>query len=109
MGGVGGGSNSSPPSDVAPGGGTYPVDAFGNAYNPAWGGGWQRNVGVVGSGLSSLGRGLSGAQSPIPQFSAPNISYVTPSGDMGSGLIPQTQQQNQGIDIEEVFRRLLGI
>lgn len=50
----GGGSNSSPPVDVAPGGGTYPVDASGNAYNPAWGN-QGFDWGVLGKGFQTAG------------------------------------------------------
>jgi hypothetical protein len=105
---VGGGSNSAPPSDVAPGGGTYPTDAFGQAYNPSWYGAGS-DYGV-GSAIKTFGAGVAGSgQTPNfmtgSNFSAP--AQISSGEATGPGLIPATGMTDEAA-VMEMLKRLLG-
>lgn len=114
---MGGRSNSSPPVDTPPGGGTYPVDQFGNAYNPAWGGSDYSALGSalgkgIGTGAQQLAAGMidktnyltgaGGYSQPGIPGSAPQQDYV---GTQHGSMIPQA---GGGTDLMAVLKRLLG-
>jgi hypothetical protein len=90
---MGGGSpNSSPPVDVAPGGGLAQYDYTGQFGN------------ALGSGVSAFGKGYaSGSNVPMPQFAAPSVSpYV--NNQTPPGLI---QQQDPEIaTLLQAFQRI---
>jgi hypothetical protein len=108
----GGGSNSSPPVDVAPGGGTFPVNSMGEAYNPAWG---QPDYSGLGKAFSS-----AGSQYAQGMAAGANHNYMTgatiPSqqtygnGNLPDTLIPSVQdlKQNSKDDLAQALQRLLA-
>jgi len=76
------------------------TNIFGRPYeSPNWG--------VVGAeGLSSFGKGL--ASTPTPRFDQPSLNfpdYQVPESGERPGLI---RTSDEGINLEEVLRRLLG-
>lgn len=106
---MGGGDNSAPPSDVAPGGGTFPTDAFGTAYNPDWNAGGGAGGGIA-KAFQQFGAGISaGSQAPNfitqAQFAAPYIPNSESA--MNPALIP-TPQGGAQTDLLEALRRLLS-
>jgi len=105
---MGGGSNSSPPVDVAPGGGTYPTDIFGTAYNPAWGGS-PNALAAIGAGMQAFGKGSSVGSSPISFGSAPNIqgSQIPMYGQGGSQIQSAPQDQYSTV-LAQALNALIG-
>jgi hypothetical protein len=99
---LGGGSNSAPPSDVAPGGGTYPTDIFGTAYNPQWNGGDYYGIN---QGFQQLGGSIAQGSQPrnfITQSAG--ITQQNPTyPSTPAGLIPTSY----GTDVMSVLQRLL--
>lgn len=122
----GGESNSAPPSDVAPGGGTFPVDAYGNAYNPAWGQSTGIGIGqAIGKGISSgsrayaqgvrgelngtdLNKSLYRSGSGSPYVGTQIMSADAPSGQIAPpvqpNMVTDQQKQIQGI-ISQIYQR----
>jgi hypothetical protein len=108
---MGGGSNTAPPSDVAPGGGTFPVDTSGNAYNPAWGsGGGFDWTGAALKGVGQFGQSLaSGSRYTPPNLSSGGYyqSGVVNDRPQASGPIPyQPVGGGGGLDLIALLRRL---
>lgn len=99
---MGGGSNSSPPSDVAPGGGTYPVDMWGNAYNPAWGGSGMGTA--FSKGMQQFGSSVAASAPAISPFNPGG--GVTPQNLPGYAPIPINPTQSEVDPFDKLMQEL---
>ena len=103
--GGGSGANSSPPVDVAPGGGTYPTNLFGQAYSPTSPGLFGLNANQwqgIGTGISTAGKDIAASGATTPAVAG------APSSSVGSNqyppiLIPTAPMTPLGASLQSLY------